>query len=50
MPFQIEERKITPKEYQFLRTTTGWNMFEDEVVEKALETICIQFVFLMKMK
>lgn len=45
MSFKIEERKITRKEYQFLRATTGWKMFEDKVIEKALKndlySICI---------
>jgi len=45
MNYQVEQRKITVMEYQSIRSTTGWDMQSDEVVELALRndlySVCI---------
>lgn len=45
MNYRIEKRRVTLEEYQLLRSTTGWDMLDDLVVEKALKndlfSICI---------
>lgn len=42
---KVEIRAIRVEEYQALRGTTGWNILEDEVVEKALQndlcSVCV---------
>ena len=43
--FKIEKRNIKTVEYQALRKTTGWDMLDDSIVEKALKndlfSLCI---------
>lgn len=45
MKIKIESRRILVNEYQQIRETTGWDMHEDNVVEKALRndlySVCI---------
>jgi GNAT superfamily N-acetyltransferase len=45
MKYNIEQRKIKVGEYQTIRKTTGWDMLEDSVVEKALQrdlfSVCV---------
>ncbi len=37
MNIKIEKRRITVQEYQSMRSTTGWDMLDDESTSKGLE-------------
>lgn len=45
MNLTIKKKRIALNEYQIIRKTTGWDMLDDSIVEKALEndlfSVCI---------